>query len=219
MVWISLVLRVQHVSPVAGNVRCPAVDVDPQVVLGDQINREMIFKDFDIRMALDFAEQCPFNFSTGLVLVMKDAEFGMAAFLMQIEPAGFFLVKFNTPFHQFLDSFSRFGYGNPDNFRVAQVITGIDRIKDMLGISVGGVHHSGNASLGILGRCFISTGFGNDTDFSMVRNLQRITQTGNAGTNYQEIDCFAHLSSVLCSIVTAVFQCSNNRTIHNVLTN
>ena len=79
--------RVQYISPETCNIRGPAVNIYAQVVLGNNINSEMIFKDLDICVALDFAEQCPFYFCPGPILVMKDPEFRVASFLVQIKPA------------------------------------------------------------------------------------------------------------------------------------
>src|SRR5512133_3479613 len=44
--------RVQHICSVAGDIRHPAVDIDPKMMLCDQIDCEMVFQDLNIRMIL-----------------------------------------------------------------------------------------------------------------------------------------------------------------------
>src|SRR5439155_9836800 len=59
----------------------------PEFVSGDEIDREMVFENFDVRLGGDGGEQGAFNFTTCDVFSVENATAGMAAFLAQIELA------------------------------------------------------------------------------------------------------------------------------------
>ena len=77
----SPVCLVQHVNAKA-TVRAAAC---PSFLRGDQIDREMVFENLDVRLRGDRRQQRAFDLAAGHVFGVQNPALGMAAFLAQIQ--------------------------------------------------------------------------------------------------------------------------------------
>ena len=80
------------------------------MVLGDDFDGKMPVEDFDIGMCLYGFDKALLYFGAGVVLMVQDAELGVATFLVQVEVSLFVFVKFHSPVYQFLDLSGSFAH-------------------------------------------------------------------------------------------------------------
>src|SRR5579862_184570 len=115
----------------------------------------------------------------------------MAAFFSKFEVAFIVLVEPGAPVNDFPDSFGTFPDDDFDDRRITEAVTGNQRVFNMLFKTVTlQVSDARNPSLRILGVCLVCLRFGNDQYFpirAMPGDLERITQTRDAGTDNQKI--------------------------------
>src|SRR5574344_2517221 len=102
------------------------------MVLCNNLDSIMMVEYSDIRMLLDSFDQTKLDLRTGVVLMMKYAEFGMAAFTMKVELAIFFLVKVHSPFDKPLYLAWCLTYNHFDRFAIIEPIAGNHCIFNML---------------------------------------------------------------------------------------
>ena len=62
----------------------------------------------------------------------------------------------------------------------------------MFFVGIQGIHHGGDAALGESGGGLVGLGFGNDADAAFGSHFQGIAQTGDTGSDDQEINMFLH---------------------------
>src|SRR5208283_1763428 len=62
---------IQKIGSKTGNMRCPAVYFNPQMMFGNDINNKSILDHFDLRMLSDLLDQNVLNFSPRTVFVMQ----------------------------------------------------------------------------------------------------------------------------------------------------
>jgi hypothetical protein len=96
----------------------------------NEVDRDVIFVDRDIRMVCHFREQGSFNFLSRQICCMGDSMLGMASFLSKVELVSM-PGKFYTDLHQFLDAFWSLFYQHFNGIEVAQMRPGIHRIGDV----------------------------------------------------------------------------------------
>ena len=125
------------------------------MVLSDDIYGKLVFLQFDIGMPVYGFKQAAFNLGTGIILVVEDAELGMAALAVKVETvARTAHVEIDAILHQLLDSVGGFADGHLHNLAVANAIACHQSVLNMLVETVAVVHHSGYSALGIAGRPF-----------------------------------------------------------------
>ena len=168
-------------------------DALPQVVLGDDVDGKLVFLQLDVGVVVDGFEQSPFDFGTGVVLVVKDAEFGVAAFAVQVETvAGPAFVEIDPILHQFADAVGGFADGHFHHLAVADAVAGNQRVLNVFVKAVAVVHDGGYSALGISGRALGSFAFAKDAYFAVRGYFQCIAQPRNPRPNDQEIDFVSH---------------------------
>jgi hypothetical protein len=169
-------------------------DEKAQVMLGDQVEHEPMLDDLYIFLLAYRIQQGAFYLLTGDILMMKDTELGMTAFLAQLEIPFGILVKPGAPFDDLPDAFGTFLYNDLHRTRITKPVARDQRILDMLVIAVVlQVGHAGDAALRIFGIRLIDLCLGDDKDLlvgMMLRYFQGIAQPRYAGTNYKEISFY-----------------------------
>ena len=101
-------------------------------------------------------------------------------------------VELGSPGDKLVDAVVRFLNREADHVFVAESVSGHQGVVDMFFVGIQGIHHGGDASLGKGGGCFIGLGFGNDADAAFGSHFQGIAQTGDTGSDDQEINMFLH---------------------------
>ena len=117
-------------------------------MLREDLDGEMILENGDVRMILDGLNQTILNLGAGVVLMMKDAEFGVSAFTMQIVIAVGIFIEMDAPADQFLDLRRRIANHLFNSGAVTQVVA---RNHGVLNVFVKVIHleigHRSNATL------------------------------------------------------------------------
>ena len=72
------------------------------MVLGDNLNGEMVLLDINIGVVTHSLHQSALNLRTSVISMVEDAELRVTALPVQVELPVFLLVEVNTPFHQLL---------------------------------------------------------------------------------------------------------------------
>ena len=98
-----MLFQVEDVCPETGDVRGAFFDQFAQMVLGQDIDGEMVFVDVDVVVPFDPFHQGPFDFVSGEVLVVEDAVFAVSSLAVQIVAARSVLIEFRTPLNELFD--------------------------------------------------------------------------------------------------------------------
>src|SRR3546814_7427545 len=67
---------IQHIHSITPNIRRTPVHKRSQVMLCDQIDRKIMSQQLDIRIFMNFFEQCTLDFKSSNIFVMKHSVFG-----------------------------------------------------------------------------------------------------------------------------------------------
>ena len=194
----AVVVAIEHISAVTRNIGRAAVHVHAQVVLGNDFDGEMVFKNFYVFILAGTGQQGFFYFEASLVLMVKHPELRVAAFLGQVVLPGCVFVKIHPKCDQLLNTVGGFCNGDSHYIFIVQVVAGNQGVLYVFFIRVGGIHYGSYTSLGVLGSCFFSTGFGNYTHFSKLSCFQGKAKPGNTCSYNQEINFSSHISEISC---------------------
>ena len=93
-------LLVEHVGAVAGDVGGASGDDAAQMVLGYDLDSEVVLEYVDVGIAAHGLDESSLNLEAGVVGVVKNAEFRMAALTVQIEAAVVAAVEVDTVLDQ-----------------------------------------------------------------------------------------------------------------------
>ena len=142
------------------------------MVLGDDVDNKTMFHHFNILLSGNCFQKRSFNFSAGDIFMMQYPEFGMTTFFSQFIFSVFILIKSGSPVNNFLNTLWTFFDHDLYGFRIAQSVTGNQRVFDMFFKAVIlEVRYPRNAALRILGIGFIGPRFGNDQYFFIRKTL------------------------------------------------
>ncbi len=140
---------VEHVGSVAGDIGGAAGDNLAKMVLGDDLDCEMIFVDVDVRISLDGLYEALLNLEAGIVGMMKNTEFAVSALAVEVVVAILILVEVHAPAYELAyllgSAFHHLFHG----LRVAEPVAGhhgvVDMFVEIVNLKIG---HRGNAALG-----------------------------------------------------------------------
>ena len=102
------------------------------MVLGDDFHSIEIGEYGDIGMLLHSFNQAGLYLCARIVLVVQDAELGVAAFLMQVEFSTLFLVEVHSPLDELVYLFGGVAYNFLYGFAVADPVACNHGVFDML---------------------------------------------------------------------------------------
>ena len=143
-------LGVEGIHSIAFYVGCVLGDSLAQVVLGDDVDGELVFLHLDVGVVVDGLQQSSFYLLAGVVFVVKDAELRVTTFAMQVEAAAaLFHVEVDTILYQLGDAFRCLADGHLHNLAVAYPVTGNESVLYVLVEAVVIVHDGGDSTLGI----------------------------------------------------------------------
>ena len=185
-------LGVIDVRPVAGDVGRAAVHLHAEVVLGDDLHRQTVLVNFDVRVLPRGHDQLLLDLIAGDVLVVQDAVHGVAALLAEGETAVLVLVEIDPPLHQFHHPLGGLADGQLHNVAVREFVTGHHRVLDMLFVGVGFVNHGGDAALRVTGGTVVHLRFRHQADLAEIGGLQREAEPRDSRSDNQKVNFFAH---------------------------
>ncbi len=119
------------------------------MVLGDDFDGEMVFKDIDVGVGADSLYQALLYLETGVVGVMEDAELRVSPFAVEVKRAVILLVEVHPPLDELPDLAGGLLDDHLHGCRVADPVACHHRVVDMLvevvDLEVG---HRGHSPLG-----------------------------------------------------------------------
>lgn len=163
-----------------------------EVVLGDDIDSELIFFQDDIRVVVDSLKEAAFYFGAGIILMVKDAELAMAALTVEVEAAVLSHVEIDAILNELGDTFWGLADSHFNDLTVTDAIASDKGVGDMLLEAVALIHHSSNTPLCIFGRALGSHRLRKDANFTIGGHLESETQAGDARTDDKKIDFVTH---------------------------
>lgn len=176
-------VRIHDVSTVAFYIRRLAGDGDTQMVLRQYFNCKMIFKDSDVRMLLDRLYQAVLYLGTRIILMVKDAEFGMAAFTMQVEVPFFIFIEIDTPADQLFDLLRSVAHNLFNSIAIAEPVARNHCIFNMfIEVIDDQVCHRGDTPLCEICVSFFQISFAYQGNFPFTGYFKCETHSCNTGT-------------------------------------
>ena len=128
----------------------------------------------DVGVLLHSFNEAGLYLCTRIVLMVEDAEFGVAAFFVQVKLSVLLFVEVHSPFDEFLDLFGGIAHHLLYGFTVAYPVTRNHGIFDMLfKIVYGQIGDRGDTSLCKISVCLFQTCLTNEGYCSFMRYFQR----------------------------------------------
>ena len=166
-------------------------DTLAQMVLGDDVDGELSLLYLNIGVTACRFEQAAFDFLAGVVLVVENAEFGVAALAVQVETEfgvrGLWAgvgdtVEVDAVLHQLAYAVGCFADGHLYHLAVADAVAGNESVLDVLVERVTVVHHGSYSALRIARRAFGGIAFGEYAHLAIGCHLEGKAEAGNTGT-------------------------------------
>ena len=155
--------------------------------VGEQIDRERILPNADVRCLVNTVGQCPHHLAAGGVAVcMNDAIVAVAPLARQRQTAAF-LIELRPPFDQLEHSPRSLLHNRAHDLPVAQHAAGNERVSDVIIEAVVAAQYGGNSSLGISAVRKLKFRLGHDQNREFRIDFQRGSQPGQAAPDDQHI--------------------------------
>ena len=94
---------IQHISTITFNIRCMVSNYLSTMVLSQNFNGKVMFKNFDFGMRFYLTYKAFLNLKTGVILVMKNAMLRVSTLTMKVEKTVLILIKVHAPVEQLLN--------------------------------------------------------------------------------------------------------------------
>ena len=144
-------------------------------------------------MALHSLDKTVLNLSSGIIFVMKNAEFRMPSFAVQVEFSLFVFIEFHSPVDKCFDLCRSLPYNFFYGSTVTYPVTGNHCVFNMLiEIVYQEIRNGGHSPLCKISVCLFQTALTDKGYFSFVCHFQSKAHSGNTGTNDEEIELFNH---------------------------
>ena len=155
----------------------------------------MVLQKRDVGMLLHGFDKPALNLKTRVVGMVEDAKFRVTSFAVKVEIAVFLAVKIHAPLHQAAYAFGSALHHLLYGAAVADVVAGNEGVGDMLlEIVHFKVGHRSHAALG-LGRISlfdVGLAYQGHSASAALGDLQGITHSGHAGTDYEKVKFANH---------------------------
>ena len=178
-------------------------DIDPEALVvagvaellaGDQVNREVVLEDRDVRLVGHRRQQGALDFAAGDVLGVEDAALGMAALPAEVELARAVRTGYLAlgEMHAQLDQLRNARRAILDDRAhgrfLAQAGARFERVAHVQFEGVLLARDGGDAALGVVGIRLGAVLLGDDRHAPVRRDFQRKRQPGNAAAQDKEIE-------------------------------
>ncbi len=159
---------------------CPMMPMQRFVLVGEQVDREEVLDDPDVRLAADRGDEGLGDGPAGFVAVgVEDAGVRVAAFERRVDLA-VDLVEARTPFLQLPDQLGSLADDLFDDLRVGDSAAGAERVGDVRFERVLLPQHRGDAALGVPRVALVDVALADDDDVAVVGGLEGGPQAGDA---------------------------------------
>jgi hypothetical protein len=158
-----------------------------QVVLGQQIDGEVVLQNGDILMLANSLNEGTLDLGTRQVLMVKDAVLGVTTLTVQIKATILSLVETHTPTYKFCCRLGSLTHNDLHSLAIAATGAANKRIFDMLLEGIGLVGNRADSSLCIVSITLDKFTLCNYGNVSVLCGLQSKAQTGRAGADNQKI--------------------------------
>ena len=180
-------------SPVALDAGGVAGNDDSLVMLGNDFHSVMVGQYGDVGVLLHSFNEAGLYLCTRIVLMVEDAEFGVAAFFVQVKLSVLLFVEVHAPFDELLDLFGSIAHHLLYGFAVAYPVACNHGVLDvLLEVVHSRIGDGSDTSLCKIGVCFFQTCLADKGYCPLVRHFQRKTHTGKPGADNEEIELSYH---------------------------
>ena len=187
-------ILVKYISTVTFYITGVTGYVYSQMMLCYDFDRKMILKNFNFRMIFQSSDQTILNFSSGIVLMMQNAEFGMSSFFMKIKFSILVFIKTYSPIDQLLNLTGSFSHHFLDRSPIADPISRNHRIFNvLLKIIDQRIGYRSNSSLCVKRIRFFKTCFTNYSYTTFFSYFQGKTHPCYTRAYYQKIKFMCHI--------------------------
>ena len=189
-------IGIEHVGPIAVDIRGTTCDLGAQMVLGDDLHSEVVLLDDDIGIASYSLHQSTLYLSACVIGMVENTELGVSALAVKVEGAIFFLVEVHAPIDEFLYLFGSLAHHLLYRLTVGDVVAGNHRVLDMLvEIVEFKVSDTGHAALCKRGVGLVESCLTDHTHFAFLgaRHLQSVAHTSHSCTNHEEVVFVYHI--------------------------
>ena len=189
-------LFVEHVGPVAAVVGHTGL-AQFEFPAGNQVDGDVLFHHFDVRVAADALHQRLLHCRTGGVIGVNDAPVAVAALPGQVKLAGVLLVagKGHAGLDEPVDGALAVGNDVLGGVAAAQTGTGDERVLDMVGHRVVAAQHAGNAALGPTAGAIQKFPFGHQRYAPVLGQVQGKRHAGQAAADDDDVEATHKFSS------------------------
>jgi len=180
-VGVHLLLRIEHIGPIAVDMWRATGDSHAEMVLGDDLNGKVILLDVDVGAGTHGLHQPPLYLCARIIGMVQDTELRVASLTVKGEVTLLVLVEVDSPLLHSLaiaDVIAR-------NHRVLDVLVEVVQLQ---------VCHTGHTSLRKRGVRLVEGSLTDQTHttFLLTRHLQGIAHTGHTSTDNEEIILVNH---------------------------
>lgn len=183
----------QHVGAIAGDVGRAAGDNLAQMVLGDDLDGKVVFKDVDVGTGADSLDEALLYLISRVVGMVENAELRVTALAVEVKVAVLLLVKIHAPLDELPDLSRGLGDNLADGLGVAQIVAGNHRVLDMLvkvvDLEIG---DRGDTTLCQRRVCLVERRLADERHAALVGYLERETHPGNARADDEKIILSCH---------------------------
>lgn len=186
-------LGCEHICAVAGDVGGAAGDYLAKMVLGDDLDGEIMLVDVDLRAAAHGLDEALLYLIAGVVGVVEDAKFRVSPLAVEVERAVLLLVEIHAP----LNELAYLGGSLSDHLlhghRVGEVVAGHHGVVYMfLEIIHFEVGHRCHATLRESGVGLIESSFANEGHAAVFGHFESEAHAGDAGSYNEKIIFLSH---------------------------
>ena len=202
------VLGIEHVGSVAVDVGRASGYASAEVVLRDNLHREMVFLHSDVGAGAYGSHQPALYLGSRVVGMVQDAELRVSAFAMQVEVAIILAVEVHAPLNQFANLLGRVAHHLLNGLSVADIVARNHGVFNVfLEVIDSQVGDRGDAALGKLGVGFVECRLTDDAHSSFLCPcyFQGIAHTGHSRTDDEEIVFVNH------KLLFTDFMCKSNK--------
>lgn len=189
----AVVLFVENVGAIAGDVGGAAGDNLSEMVGSDDLDGKPVLEDVDVGVIAHLFHQSALNLGTGVVGVVKDSELGVATLAVEVIGTIVIAVKLHTVLDEKADPVGRVAHDLLHSFRVRQPVTGDHRVVymfiEVVDLEIG---DAGDATLGESRVGLVERRLAHYGDAAIVGHFEREAHPGDAGADHKEIIFLNH---------------------------
>ena len=180
-----------------------------EVVLSQQVDGKTVLQYRDVRMTAYRFDECPLDFCSREIFVVKNTILRVAAFAVEFKVSVGGFVELGTPCDEIFDQFGSPPHDHLNGFGIALSRSADHCVVDMFLECVGGIGYRADTSLGIIGVAFAHFALCHDGDMTVSGCFECERESRRTGTYDQKVGLHNEISLVIkhCKVKNYFIQC------------